>query len=426
MGSVKLTLDDLERQIDTDIDEIAELLTHVGALPALGKTGDGYPEMAALLTREMKATGMEVEPVDVPTDYLLEQWGSEFERTSDYIAVARHVPRTIVFGRHPGIKAGAPSLHLTQHYDLPARLATELAAEGAEREGDRVTGPGVSFCRAGIISMLLAARALTRLELAGDLFLSFTPDNHLGGETGAGYLVHRALGKSPYVITGSEGGPDLVGLGYKGALWLKITTRGKTATAAIPSQGVNAIDKMAIVQAALSDLARRLETHTSRWPILPTEAGSATLIVSQIRSSGWGVPNECVAFIDRRILPDETLSAALEEVRDVLRGLEATDPDMQVEMQVIHAVEPAGTDPSGPLASSLRRSIGEVLRVKARDAVFSYYTDFRLFGAGWGAETVNYSPGRVDRPDNAREFVVLRDVTDAAKVLVRTATEFLA
>lgn len=418
---------DVLRLIDEQVDNISQTLANLAAIPAVGTTGEGYPEIVALLSKKLSEAGLDTEAIDIPSDYVTGHWGADLEKITEYTRVTRLASRAIVLGRYKGARSGAPSLHLTQHYDMPGPLAVAHPGTAEVTDG-RIAAPAVSFCRAGIVAMLAAAKALTQagIPLAGDLFVSFTPDTHMGGETGAGYLVEQHLGRSHWVITGSEGGPDTLVLGYKGDLFLKITTRGKSVSADAPHLGINAIDKMATVQRALAELEPKFMKRESRWPIIPRESARPTMVFSQIRSSGSAqVPDTCILTVDLRVVPEETTAEVFEEIMEIIRSLQSKDKDLNVEVNPVHVTEPAVTESDAPLAEALRRNVREVLGVEPRTAVHAYYTEFRLFREHWGAQTINYGPGRPERMKGQPENVLVSDVVSTAKVLALTARDLL-
>jgi acetylornithine deacetylase/succinyl-diaminopimelate desuccinylase-like protein len=131
-------------------------------------------------------------------------------------------------------------------------------------------------------------------------------------------------------------------------------------------------------------------------------------------------------YVDRRILPEETVDSALDEIRQIVISLQAKDPTLKVDLEVVHAVEPAATDAGSRLAEVLRRNIREVLGVEPRTAILPYYTEFRLFRHGWSAETIDYSPGRRMVVKGEVERVLVSDVMVAAKVLALTALDIVS
>jgi succinyl-diaminopimelate desuccinylase len=409
--------------VDEQAGDLSSTLIDLATMPAFGTTGKGYPEIVAFLGSALSDAGLSVDTVEIPTEYLRKHWGENLERSAQYIPVCEPVPRAIVLGQLGESRSCERNLHLTQHYDLPN--TRESVARVSSFNGC-VSAPGVSTCRAGILAILVAVRAvtLTRLELIGNLFVSFTPDNHLGGETGAGYLVHKGYGKSGLVITGSESGPDTLVLGYKGAAWIRITTYGRPAGASTPHLGINAIDKMANIQRALSVIATQTK-RSSRLPIVPPEAMRSSIVCSKIESSGWGVPTKCVMFIDRRIGPDETVQDVLREIEETIEILRTQDKDLRADVDMVHAVEAATTDPGAALAVTLSENIRRVLGVEPKNAVLPYYTEFRVFAHEWNAQVVNYSPGRLSHVVGDPERVRVSDVISAAKVLAFTIADLL-
>src|SRR5262249_42888218 len=162
------------------------------------------------------------------------------------------------------------------------------------------------------------------------------------------------------------------------------------------------------------DLQPKLAARSSRWRVAPAESTGATLVCSRIESSpGIRVPDRCSLFVDRRVLPEETATSAFEEIMDIIRGLQAQDKDLVVEVEKLHVVEPAASDPDAALARALARNVQAVLGAEPKTELHTYYTEFRLFPHQWGAETVNYGPGRPERVAGEPEHVLVSDVVSA-------------
>jgi len=111
-----------------------------------------------------------------------------------------------------------------------------------------------------------------------------------------------------------------------------------------------------------------------------------------------------------------------------IRQLQGSDKDLVVEVETVHAVEPAALDPNSRLATVLAANVRKVRGAEPRSAVHTYYTEFRFFPQHWNSQTANYSPGPYDEVGGSRsatEEVSVADVVSAAKVLTLTAQELL-
>ena len=104
---------------------------------------------------------------------------------------------------------------------------------------------------------------------------------------------------------------------HRGATRWKIRTKGRAAHSSDPSQGINAIYRMAAIVQVLEEYALTLERDSQRHPL----CGSATLSVGRIEggTSVNIVPAECTIEIDRRVVPGEDGTAVMGSVEDYLR-----------------------------------------------------------------------------------------------------------
>lgn len=315
-------------------------------------------------------------------------------KSKRYLKVKNIGRRIIVLGKKAGAR-GKPSLHLNHNYDFHEMKGSIF--EPTVKEG-KIFGKGADNPKAGIASIIMAVEAVKRakVSLNGDLFVSFTPDLGLGGESGAGYLVEKEYGKSDMAITGAPGGPETVTLGHKGALWMEITTLGKQAHAGEDTQGINAVDKMIEIQRALYELDQKYvkdKKRISNWPVWPADCSRPTITTAAINAKGLGVPEKCVMNVDRRINPEETIRTATKEILDTIRKVKKKDKHLKYDFQILHAVESAVTSPNSRLAKTMMNNIRETLDVKPKTVVFCYYSDFRFFRTKWKSQTIGYDPG---------------------------------
>lgn len=399
-------------------ERLVDALATLNATPAFGSDATGYPQVVDALTGALASVGVEAETIPVPRSLLEHEWGADLARAAEYIPVRALHDRSIVHARIPGVDREAAAVHLTQHYDLPGFFAP--AGPWSSRAGDgTLAARGVNQCRSGVYSILVAAGALAELSPAGDVHVSFTPDNHLGGETGAGYMVAEGIGRAPYVITGGASGVGGMILGYKGAAWVRVRVHGVAALASQAQSAVNAIDAMRAVQAAVADLAERVGARVAELPTKPEDARAASLTSGRIVSDGVGFPETCTLYLDRRALPEESLDDAVTELRAVVERVAADLPGVHVEVELLHAAESAAIDPTARLATTHAASVRHITGREAEMFVLPYYTEHRLFSGAWGSQVIAYGPGDGSVEPDA-DLVTMDDIRVAAAAVAST------
>lgn len=147
-----------------------------------------------------------------------------------------------------GVSGAAGPLVLSGHLDtVPlGDQAWTLDPFSGEIKGDRIYGRGSSDMKGGVAAMTLAAiEATADTAPDGGIRLIFSAGEE-SGCLGVLQLVntHKKLGKARAVIVG-EPTANIPATGHKGALYLKVVIKGKTAHSSMPELGVNAIYKAA-------------------------------------------------------------------------------------------------------------------------------------------------------------------------------------
>ena len=147
-----------------------------------------------------------------------------------------------------GLTSLKPPLVMTGHLDtvpLGTNQWTQDPFSGKIKHG-KIYGLGSSDMKGGLAAMICAAVQACEVSVPkGGVRLIFTA----GEETGCHGAKHLAesgydLGKASAIIVG-EPTSNNPAIGHKGALYLKISTAGKTAHSSMPELGDNAIYKAA-------------------------------------------------------------------------------------------------------------------------------------------------------------------------------------
>ncbi|HZS33139.1 MAG TPA: ArgE/DapE family deacylase [Methylomirabilota bacterium] len=326
-----------------------------------------------------------------------------------------------------------PTLLLNGHMDVqpPAADWTRDPFAG-ERDGTRVYGQGVMDMKAGLAAMLFAVDAVRRTgtRLAGDLVLTAVADEVSGGHRGTGFLVREGLVRADVGVVCEPTG-DAVRIAHRGALWLEIEVRGRSAHGGRPWLGVNAISKLARIMRALEDeLLPRLATRTH--PLVP----APTINLGTIRGGTKFnlVADRATLELDRRLVPGESLDAARAEIEAVCAAVQAADREgFEYRVREVMRVAPAEIAPDAPVVEACRRAYRAVTGREAALAATAGFEDAHFLIEA-GIPTAMFGPYRRTAPDEPRfysasgmpdEWVDLRDVATAAAIYARLILDLL-
>ena len=223
----------------------------------------------------------------------------------------------------PGARS---TLLFDAHQDtVPVDGMTIPPFEPTERDG-RIYGRGSCDVKGGLAAMMAAVVRLAIDRPAGmpNVVLSMTCDeeatslgiHHLVGSWAGRVPPYRLCPQRPDIAIVAE--PTLLNIvvAHRGATRWKIHTAGRACHSSRPTEGINAIYRMAKVLRCLEDYAAWLPESRPAHRL----CGPATLSVGLIAggSSVNVVPDGCVIDIDRRVLPGEDGRAVRSEVIDYL------------------------------------------------------------------------------------------------------------
>jgi succinyl-diaminopimelate desuccinylase len=181
-----------------------------------------------------------------------------------------------------------------------------------ERDG-KLFGRGACDAKGSIVAMAEAGRLLAaqRDLWRGTLVIMFVADEETDG---GGSRALAKQGPRPDLIVVGEPTNNAVFSAHKGCLRPLIRAKGKAAHSGRPELGVNAI--LAASQLTSIFDARDRELRALNHPLV----GHASLSVTRI-SGGVAdnvIPENCEMVLDRRLLPGESLDAALGDLHALL------------------------------------------------------------------------------------------------------------
>ena len=212
-----------------------------------------------------------------------------------------------------------------------------------ERDG-RLYGRGALDIKSGVAAMCAAAIAARDAgAIQKPLLIAAVVDEECDS-IGTEALLKRYTADAAIVIEPT----DLrLTIAHKGYAWFEILTHGRAAHGSLPSEGRDAIRMMGRVLNILDALDRKLASLTPH-PLL----GHGSLHASVIRGGQElsSYPAECRLQLERRMLPEESAGEVEVELRSLVAGLTARDPDFRA------TVRGVGSRPAYEISRATHRS----------------------------------------------------------------------
>ena len=331
----------------------------------------------------------------------------------------------LIVRRHYG---EGPTIALNAHGDVvPPGEGWTKDPYGGEIDQGFLYGRASAVSKSDFASFTFAVRALESLglTLAGNVELHFTYDEEFGGELGPGRLIKNGLTKPDLMI--AAGFSYEVVTAHNGCLQLEVTVHGKTAHAAIPQSGVDALHGAVQILNALyaQNIAYQAVTSSVRGITHPylnvgrIEGGTNTNVV----------PGKVTFKLDRRMIPEENPAEVEQTIRQVIADAAAKQPGIRVGIRrllLARALQPLPGN--RPLVDAIQKH-GELVFGEAIPAMGTpLYTDVRLY-AEHGIPGVIYGAGpRTVLESNAKradERLALGDLQGATRVIARTLLDLL-
>lgn len=288
-------------------------------------------------------------------------------------------------------------------------------------------GRGVAVSKSDFATYAFALLALQSLgaRLNGTVELHLTYDEEAGGAIGPAWLLKHGLSKPDYAF--SAGFSYAVTVAHNGCLHLEVAVQGKSAHAARPDTGHDALEAATKVLATLYAHRAHLATIRSTTPGIT----SPTLVVGLIKGgiNTNVVPDRVTLRLDRRITPEEDAAQAEDALRRLIQDAVAGLPGITVDIRRIMLAKPFGAVPGvEKLIGLLTRHASQVMGVPVGTEGIPLYTDARHY-SGAGVKTVLYGAGPRSLLEanghRADERLVLEDLYKATEVVARTLAELL-
>ncbi|RLB79636.1 MAG: diaminopimelate aminotransferase, partial [Deltaproteobacteria bacterium] len=293
-------------------------------------------------------------------------------------------------------------------------------------EGEKIYGRGVEDNQHGIVSSILAVRAIidSGLKPLRPIGIAIVADEETGSRYGLCYLLEkrRELFRDTDLIVVPDGGNEtgtMIEVAEKSILWVRFTVLGKQCHASTPHKGKNSLTAAARLIVALEKIRENFDERDELFspPISTFEPTKMEANVENVNT----IPGKDVFYMDCRILPRFEVETVLERCREIA-GEVGESLSVEIKVDIAHkedAAPPTAAD--APVVKSLSRAIRLVTGREARPMGIGGGTVAAFFRkAGLPAAVWCTSPDTAHQPN---EYCLIPDILTDAKVFAAMAME---
>lgn len=407
-----MSYENIRSFLDAERQAQAAFLAELVKVPSDNPPGDCAPH-AARTAELIEALGYTVERHPVPDDQV---------RANGMISAVNLVVRRR-FG-----EGGGPVVALNAHGDVvPPGEGWTKDPYGAEVVDGWMYGRGVAVSKSDFATYTWALKALEACgaELEGTVELHLTYDEEAGGNIGPGFLLRENIAKPDVAI--SAGFSYGVVTAHNGCLHLEVQVDGRSAHAAMPYTGIDALEAANHVLSTLYAFRRTLAERVSRIEGIGSPQLTVGLIKGGINTNV--VPDRITFRLDRRMIPEERATEVEAELRAVIAEAAKAFPEAKVQVRQILVVEPLAPLPGGErMTELLCRHGSEVMGEPVRPKGVPLYTDAPHY-ASRGIPIVLYGAGphtiEEANAHRADERLPLADLRKATEVVALTLLDLL-
>ncbi|MDR2006824.1 MAG: M20 family metallopeptidase [Acidaminococcales bacterium] len=314
-------------------------------------------------------------------------------------------------------ETASPALLLTGHLDTVPVGEMKWRHEpfACESENGLVYGRGIADMKSSVAAMLYALILLRREGLTPEQDVVFlaTADEEVSRRGAAAFVKSGGMSDIGAVLVGEPSNSDIL-LAHKGAMWLKVTARGKTAHGSMPHLGVNAVNGMAKFIHIL---------NAQSFACLPNPLlGSPTFSVNSIQGGVAVnvVPDSCVCTIDIRTIPGQTEKDIRDFVDAALAKAAAGDADFCAQYEFLTSALPVEGVKEHHIVQALEAAAGKTLIKRG----VNYYTDASTLLDGKILPLAIYGPGDDKQAHQPDEHIILEKYFTAIEVYKNFVSAF--
>ena len=324
-----------------------------------------------------------------------------------------------------------PVVALNAHGDVvPPGEGWTKDPYGAEIVDGWMYGRGVAVSKSDFATYAFALLALEDAvaggaRLGGTVELHLTYDEEAGGEIGPGWLLREGISKPDLAL--GAGFSYAVTTAHNGCLHLEVQVDGRSAHAAMPWTGVDALEAATHILGDLYAWRRMLADRRSEIEGIGSPQLTIGLVKGGINTNV--VPDRVTFRLDRRMVPEERPEAVEAELTQVIHDAAKDFPEVKVTVRRILLARPLVPSAGGRrLTEILTKRATEVMGEPVAAKGVPLYTDARHYAEA-GIPIVLYGAGphsiQEANAHRADERLPLADLHKATEVVALTLLDLL-
>ena len=302
------------------------------------------------------------------------------------------------------------NITLCGHLDT-INISSALPNKGGEMDAsiveDKIFGIGSSDMKSGLTCILFALKYLKEngIKPKYDIYIVFTGDEE-ADKTGALFLLTQPFLKNTKLLLIAEPTNLNLGLGEKGQIWFEVRFKGKAAHGSVPDKGKNAIlMAMNFIEKLLYD--DFFEKNNSFFP-------KSSVNIGYLNAPGPFnvVQDSCIAGIDIRLSPPETILAVTKKINKLLsQNFKKTE----YEIKYIDSLDPTFVHPESKTAKHIKKIIDKHISGRRKIAL-PYATDGSVINHKISLPVVILGPGNPDVIHNKDEYVLTENILKSVEI----------
>jgi acetylornithine deacetylase len=325
-----------------------------------------------------------------------------------------------VFPGRPNVMARLPGknpnrrLVLEAHTDTVSVKGMTIPPFEPEIRDNKMFGRGSCDTKAGLTTMMHALASLKESGITPpcEVLLAAVVDEEYSYR-GVVKLCEELKADAAIVAEPTE---MRAVIATKGVLRCRIVVHGKSAHSSKPHLGLNAITHMARVIAAIEEDNTRMAAL--QHPLVGCGTCNIGVITGGVQVNF--VPDRCAIEIDRRLLPGQRASDAVDHYRQLLRSLEGITAELE---EPLLLVDEALDTPADSAVVQTATQVLDDMGLNAEPCGVPFGCDASKLSRA-GIPSIVFGPGSIDRAHTADEYVELHQVEQALEFQRRFILSF--